>query len=395
MAPEQLEGREADARADIFAFGATLYEMLTGRKAFEGKSQASLISAIMTVEPPPVSTLQRLASPVLDRVISKCLAKDPEERWQSARDCETELKWIAAGGGVSQVAAPDAVGSLRKRERLAWIIAGCFFVGLAAALLFVRMRQAPEARVVPFRVILPDRRGGALGTPMVSPDGRYVAITDISESPSRIWIHPVNSLATNPLPGTEGGAFPFWSPDSRELGFSTASALKKISITGGDPQTVANQPSFGGAWNRDGVILFSPGMDQPLYKIRAEGGDPKPVTVLDRSRKETDHAYPQFLPDGRHFIYLAESTTPGNNSLYLGALDSPQVKRIHEMHSNAMYAPPGYLIFLRGSSLMAQRFDVTLESSVLLAQPAQTPFAPLSGGANSQVRNLIHVKEMK
>ena len=193
---------------------------------------------------------------------------------------------------------------------------------------------------------------------MLSPDGRYVAIPDFSESPSRIWIHPVNSLATNPLPGTDGGAFPCWSPDSRELAFSTASALKKISIAGGDPQTICNVPAQSCAWNRDGVILFNPAnVMAPLHKVSAEGGDPKPVTVLDHTRQETDHIYPQFLPDGQHFIYLAESTKPVNNALYLGSLDSPQVKRIHEMHSNAMYAPPGYLVFIRGSSLMAQRFD--------------------------------------
>ena len=157
MAPEQLEGKEADARTDIFALGAVIYEMATGRKAFEGKSQASLISAIMSTEPPPISTPQTMTPPALDHVVRSCLAKDREARWQSARDLETELKWIAAGGSAHAV-TPASVERFRKRERLAWIIAGCFFVGLTAALTFVRMRRVPEVRVVPFTVTLPDRR---------------------------------------------------------------------------------------------------------------------------------------------------------------------------------------------------------------------------------------------
>ena len=311
MAPEQLEGIEADARTDIFAMGVVIYEAVTGHKAFEGKSQASLISSIMTGQPPPVSKLQPLASAALDRVVAKCLAKDPEERWQSARDLETDLKWIAAGGPASQLSVPPTTAVFRKRELLAWIVAGCFLVALIAAWVIVHLRQAPDVRAVRFDVTLPGE-----GAPVVSPDGQYVAVIAKGDPQSRIWLHPLNSLVTNPLPGTEGGQFPFWSPDSRQIGFSTASALKRISLAGGTPQNICNLTANGpSAWNRDGMILFWPGGNQPLYQVNAMGGEPKALTKLDGSRQETGHLLPAFLPDGRHFTYLSLGSQPAT---YLG-----------------------------------------------------------------------------
>jgi serine/threonine protein kinase len=239
MAPEQLEGAESDPRTDIFAFGATLYEMLTGRKAFEGKSQASLISAIMTAQPQPLSKLQPLATPLLERVVSKCLAKDPEDRWQSARDLEVELKWIVTGGGAAEVAAPAAVARFRKRLWLGWIVAACLLVALIAALAITYLRPATEARVVRFEISVPPL-GASTQFPAISPDGQYVAIWGREAGQSRLWIHSLNSGDTSALSGTEGVDAFFWSPDSRQIGFNTASGLKKISLTRGVPQTIYN-----------------------------------------------------------------------------------------------------------------------------------------------------------
>jgi eukaryotic-like serine/threonine-protein kinase len=356
MAPEQLEGKEADARTDLFALGTVIYEMATGRSAFEGKSEASLISNIMTAQPPRLSILQPLATPLLEHVVDKCLAKVPEDRWQIARDLETELQWIAAAGSASELSATTPTRA-RKRERFAWGAAGGLVLAVIALLTIVYLRPTSEARVVQFEVSLGDKATSEW--PTISPDGQYLAFgaSDSPISASKIWLRPLSSFDTNPLPLTEG-AMPFWSPDAREIAFSTSTALKKISLSGGTSQTICNLPAFGsGAWNRDGVIIFASGFHHPLYRVNAMGGEPKALTSLDRSRQEQLHIFPQFLPDGEHFIYLSESAKPENSGTYLGSLDSPKRKRIHDGLANAVYAPPGYLIFRTGTSLMARRFD--------------------------------------
>jgi len=365
MAPEQLEGKEADARTDIFALGAVIYEMATGRKAFAGKSHASLISAIMTAEPPPISTLQSMTPPALDHVVRTCLAKEPDSRWQTASDVLLQLKWIAAGN--SQAAFP-VVPHRGARERLGWILAGCLLAALIAGGLMVYLRSAPEAHVVQFEVALPQNDVGWV--PTISPDGQHVAYTAkaTSTSPRMIFLRSLNSVDTNPLPGTEGEVDYSWSPDSSQIAFGTASALKKISITGGASQVICNHTASSIAWNRDGVILFWGGRGQGLLRVAAAGGEPKTVTKLDPTRQEIGHVFTQFLPDGRHFIYLAASDKPENSGTYMGSLDSPEIKRIHDGKANTFYAQPGYLIFIRGTStdpvgpgsgaLTAQRFDI-------------------------------------
>ncbi len=365
MAPEQLEGKEADARTDIFALGALIYEMATGRKAFEGKSQASLIAAILEHEPPSLSALQPLTPLALDHVVTTCLAKDPDARRQSAHDVLLELRWIAAGSGQ-----PDSpvVPRRRARELLGWILAGCLLAALIAGGLMVYLRSAPEAHVVQFEVVLPQNDVGWV--PTISPDGQHVAYTARATSTNArmIFLRSLNSLDTNPLPGTEGEIDYSWSPDSSQIAFATASALKKISITGGPPQVICNQRASDIAWNRDGVILFWGGAGQGLWRVAAGGGEPKPVTKLDPAPQETAHLFTQFLADGRHFIYLGASDKPEKSGTYLGSLDSPEVKRIHDGNANTVYAQPGYLLFIRGTStqsggwgsgsLMAQRFDI-------------------------------------
>ena len=256
MAPEQLEGKEADARSDIFSFGAVLYEMATGRKAFEGKSHAALISAILKDEPAPISTVAPMTPPALDRVVKTCLAKDPEDRFQTAHDIKLQLQWIAEGG--SQVGLPAPVAQRRKsRERLAWGLAAAAAVA-AAALGVGFVRRAPaRPQLVRFEIANPEGIT-TIDAPRISPDGRYLAFnaTD-SSGKSRVWVRALNALVAQPLAGTEGTTRPFWSPDSRFLGFFAEGKLKKIEVSGGPPQKICDAPSGAdGSWSPEGVILF-------------------------------------------------------------------------------------------------------------------------------------------
>jgi serine/threonine protein kinase/Tol biopolymer transport system component len=357
MAPEQLEGKEADARTDIFAFGALLYEMGTGRKAFEGKSQASLIAAILEHEPQPISTLQPMTPPALDRVVKKCLVKDPEERWQSAHDLRYMLKWIAEAGSQTGLGAA-ALTRRSSRSRLAWVVAA---FGILAALGFAAAyfhRTPAKVRAIRFTIPPPEKTDFRY-TLSISPDGRLLvsSVMDVSGQ-VLLWVRPLDSLSAQPLPGTENGTLPFWSPDSRFVGFFAAGKLKKLEVSGGTPQTLCDAPApWIGTWNRNGVILFTPSLNSPLYRVSAAGGKAVPVTTLDPSRQEVGHRFPQFLPDGRHFLYLVSSAQKENSAIYVGSLDSKQTQRLLGADSNVAYAPPGYLLYVRGGTLLAQPFE--------------------------------------
>ena len=363
MAPEQLEGKEAGARTDIFALGAVLYEMATGKNAFSGTSQASLISAIMTSEPVPISSVQPMTPPALDRVVKTCLAKDPEDRWQSAHDVTLELKWIAEGGLRVGLPAPMAA-SRKSRERLLWTALA--ILALAALLPWVildRKVTRADAAVTRFAVLPPDNAsflGGDFDPVTISPDGRRLALLATSGGRRRIWIRALESLTAEPLPGTEGASYPFWSPDSRFIGFFANGKLKKIEASGGSVQALCDAPDGrGGAWNRDGVILFAPRpIGESLYRVSSSGGAPVPATRLEPSRQESAHRWPCFLPDGRHFLYLASiSTRHARNGIYVGSLDSKETTLLISADSNVAYSPAVHLLFVRDQTLMAQRFD--------------------------------------
>lgn len=356
MAPEQLEGKDADARSDIFSFGAVLYEMATARKAFEGKSAASVIAAILEKDPPAISNLRPLFPAAVERVVKTCLAKDPDERWQSAHDLRTAVEWIRDSGLHS--AAPAPPGSRRAVFRYSgWIVAAVLLLAtLALAVVRLRPTTVPQD-VVRFQIPEPERVRYALEVAL-SPDGHQLAFVTKAEGREFLWVRPLNSLQPRMLPGTENPAFPFWSPDGRFIGFFADAKLKKIDVSGGTPLTVCDAPEGrGGTWNQNGVILFTPSPHDPLYRVSANGGQPLPVTKLDLATGETTHRWPFFLPDGHRFVFFADTGRDESNSLYLGSLDSPAITRLVAARSSVAYAPPGYLLYVRAGILMAHPFD--------------------------------------
>jgi Tol biopolymer transport system component len=358
MSPEQLEGKEADPRSDLFSFGAVLYEMATGKRAFEGKSQASLIASILKEAPKPISSITSIAPPALDRIAMRCLEKDPEDRYQTARDVLLELKWVSEAGSRAGVAAPVAARR-KSRERIAWALAG---VGLVAALVLgtfaLQNRRAPPDPIrffvsVPVGVTFID-------TPKISPDGRYIAFSAVDTTGvSRIWLRALGSLGAEPIPGTEGAGRPFWSADSRFLAYMSENRLRKISVQGGPPQTVCESGSRGdGSWSRRGIILYDGSPNDSIRGVDAGGGVASAYTTIDRAHGETGAAWPHFLPDGRHFLYLGLTPKMDEMALKVGDTRSKKVILLGKGNfSRIEYIEPGYIIYARERSLLAQPFD--------------------------------------
>jgi serine/threonine protein kinase len=363
MAPEQLEGAEADPRTDLFALGALLYEMATARRAFEGKSKTSLIAAILSTQPPPISSVQPVMPPALDHVVRKCLEKDPDDRWQSAHDVASELRWIGEAG--SQAGVPTTLSLRRRsRERLAWGLAallGAATTGLAVVqlrrsatptLAFRSTLEPPaENTLIPF-----DELGVAL-----SPDGRQLAFVAIAgDGSKKIWVRDLAEMSARPLPETSGAWYPFWSPDGSHIGFFADGKLKRIDLRGGSPQVIAEAPSGrGGSWGKGDVVLFSPNVRSAIHQVPATGGTPAPVTQFD-PEKETTHRWPYFLPDGKQFLYLLRARVSGKpevGRLMIASIDSPEATMLIDDATNAVYVDPGYLLYGRSGNLNAWRFD--------------------------------------
>ena len=365
MSPEQARGQRVDQRSDIFSLGAVLYEMLSGKRAFRGDSAIETLNAILKEDPPELSESNSQINSALERVVMHCLEKNPEQRFQSAQDVAFALE-SSNGVSLSRTtidALPLTSGRPGTREWLAWIVAS---VCLLAALPFViaYLRPAPkDERILKMSVLLPEKTTMTSGvSPVaVSPDGRRLAFVASFEGRDILWVRSLDSLSAQALPGTENAlmqSHPFWSPDSRFIGFFAGGKLKKIDASGGPPQTLCDVGGpRGGTWNRDGVIVFAPVPFGPLYKVSAAGGEPTPVTALDQSDLETAHRWPYFLPDGRHFLYFVRSSRDGSEGIYVGSLDAKETKRLLPAALNAAYAPPGFLLFSRNEMLMAQRFD--------------------------------------
>jgi eukaryotic-like serine/threonine-protein kinase len=368
MSPEQIEGKEADPRSDIFAFGSTLYEMATGEPAFQGKSQISVASAILEKEPEPISTKQPLVPAALDRVVGQCLAKDPDERFQNAHDVGLELKWVGAAISEGLARTAEEPGGQRPllQRALPWAVSAVFLV-LAVFLAFAWFRGS-SAPVQSIRALISPPENSsfafslATGAPVLSPDGTRLVFRVLGASGREaLWVRPLDSLTAQPLQGTEGGTFPFWAPDSRQLGFFQDGKLKKIDVTGGPPVLLCDAPNGrGGAWSRNNVIVFAPEVHAGLSSVPAAGGTPTAIAGPTGSSGRWTNRWPGFLPDGRHFLYLSgEVNSPGTPKLgiHLGEVGSNQQKFLLQADSDALYAAPGYLLFLRGDTLMAQRFD--------------------------------------
>lgn len=357
MAPEQVEGKNADARSDIFAFGAVLYEMATGKRAFEGKTTASVIAAILEREPPPLSQLAPMTPPALDRVVKTCLAKDPDERFQTAHDLKLQLQWVAEAGSQAGVPAPVAVRR-KNRERMAWMTAGIFVLLTALFAVGYMLRAPKPPQVVRSTISLPAKSNLAGDAAFaISPDGRRLAfVATTSDGKPQLWVRPLDSLSAQPLAGTDHATYPFWSADSRFIGFFAESKLKKIEASGGPVQTICDaEDGRGGVWSRDGVIVFAPGPFTGLFRINAAGGAPTQVTTPENSG--TSHRWPSFMPDGDHVLFFSYSNGGKSNGIFVVSLASKVVKSIGNEDTNAVYAEPGYLLFVREGSLMAEPFD--------------------------------------
>ena len=355
MAPEQLEGVEADVRTDIWALGCVLYEMATGKRAFEGKSQASLISAIMSGEPAPMAQLTPLSPPALERLVKACLAKDPNDRVQTAHDVKLQLQWIVEGGSQAGVAAPVAARR-KSRERLAWIVAGAAALA-AAAFAVPAFQPKPPPKPVIFE-LTPPAQVRSVDLPRISPDGRRLAFNAIdSLGIQSIWVRQMNSLEAQRIPGTEGATRPFWSPDSRFLAFFSGGKLYKVDVAGGPPIVICEAPrGADGSWGARGVILFDGSSADSVQRVDAAGGVATGATVIDRAHGETYTAWPQFLPDGRHFLYIAYLKGATGRTLRVGSLDSKETKLLGEAASRVEYAS-GYVLEVRDGVLLARKFD--------------------------------------
>jgi len=377
MAPEQLEGTPADARTDIFALGAVLYEMTTARRAFEGKSRTSLIAAIVSAQPAPISEVVPMTPPALDHVVRKCLEKDPDERWQSAHDVASELRWISEAG--SQVGVPSALARSRRSKNavtLALAVVG-WLTAFAVAGMFARERAAtaPARSVFRSDLVLPAGQGVAgpfLGPITFSPDGERLLFVGSSPRagnpmqggvPGELAVHHFGSGARTVLAGTRGAIYPFWSPDGEWIAFFADAKLKKVAASGGPVQVLCDAPQGrGGTWSRKGVIVFAPEIFGPLMKVPDAGGTPVPATEV--TSEEWTHRNPHFLPDGEHFLLTASDRGDEINSgIAVASLSDPVIRMLNVAGAQPQHAA-GFLFYVRDRNLIAQRFDAGKASVV-------------------------------
>jgi Tol biopolymer transport system component len=364
MAPEQIEGTEADARSDIFSLGCVLYEMATGKRAFAGKTQASVIASILATEPAPLSQVAPMTPPTLERLVRYCMAKERDERIQSAHDVKLQLEWIAEGGSQAGVAAPVVVRR-RISQRLTWAVA---VVAVAAAIAFAIgfvLRAPVPAHPLRVSILPPEQHAFDPLSIALSPDGTKLAfVATIAGLAPQLWVRPLDSTAAQPLAGTDEASSPFWSPDSRALGFFAQGKLRIIDASGGAVQTLADAPQHrGGAWGADSTILFTPNPTSPVLRIPAAGGTASPVISQQKPAASATLAFsqrwPAFLPDGRHFIFfqlISDSQGGARGNIHLAALDSQQDTILVGSDYRGQYAS-GHLVFIRGGNLMIQEFD--------------------------------------
>ena len=369
MSPEQARGLPIDKRTDIWSFGCVLYEMLTGRRAFPGRTTSDAIAGVLEHEP-DWRLLPTATSPRIQWLLHRCFAKDPDQRLHDIADARIEIdEALKDPTGRIESAAPSARVA-RTSERVAWGLAAICLIGLTATLLMRRGgstdRTSAEVATYSTSIVLPDRlrlSGPAAGRFALSPDGqRLVVVASDPTGRSQLYVRRLDRRIAQPLGGTEGAEYPFWSPDSRFIAFRAENKLKKIDVSGGEVVTLADEAFMAtGAWSSSDVILFTPRGNAPLFRVSAASGTPTAATTLVEASGDVQHSYPFFLPDGRRFLYFVVGSKEGRTvprGVYVGSLDTKGPdKLILEGGSNAKYAN-GHLIYLRGGALLAQRFDL-------------------------------------
>ena len=371
MSPEQVRSQPIDHRSDIFSFGAVLYEMVSGRRAFHRDSAVESLNAILRDDPPELTETSAKINPALDKIVRRCLEKKPERRFHSAHDLGFALEALTAPSDSSLKTQTTAVTQnqtgagrfgLLRNAWLGWIVAGAFLLlTLGLAWTYFTRPSPSDARVMRLSILPPEKATLIAGqAPTVSPDGTHLVfvVTD-AMGKTVLYLRALDSPAAQPLVGTDGGMLPFWSPNGREIGFFAGGKLKKIEIAGGQPVTLADAPvPRGGSWNQDGVIIFLPAPPAPTLRISAAGGVPTPLNSVDIPNGEFPRSFPQFLPDGRHYLFLSGgSRKAGTRFISIGSLDSKETKAVLTTDFSAVYAKPGYLLFRREAMLMAQKFD--------------------------------------
>jgi eukaryotic-like serine/threonine-protein kinase len=359
MAPELLRGQQADERSDIFSFGCVLYEMITGQRPFSGESQLSLISAILEKEPEPITNVQPSTSPAVEHVVLRCLAKDPNDRWQTFRDLANELKWVAETSTITKVVSPKP----RRFVRATWAL-GAMLLGLIAWLGFARWKTSAAPERQPFRLSLlaPAATSFVPYSLAISPDGRRLAFVAATvDGATSLWVRSLSSSTAQQIAFTEDALFPFWSADSHQVGFFAGGKLKRVDPSNGAVEIICNAPpSFGATWNKGGVILFTANYAGPIFKVNASGGLPEPVT---KPAGNQAHLWPTFLPDQNHFLYFAydqsdAGTHAAVDGTYVGSLTSMESRMVSaEIANNTQFAS-GRIFFVRDRSLMAQAFNL-------------------------------------
>ncbi len=366
MAPEQVEGKPADARSDIFALGAVLYEMTTGKRAFEGKTPASAMAAVLERDPAPISSIQPMTPPAFERLVKVCLAKDPDDRWQTAHDVKLQLRQIIEGGSQITSSVMAMAPPARKHTLLLpWIIVSILASVAATALILLYQANQKELPVLRVQINPPDKMqfnlsGDHGGPAAISPDGHYVVYSaNNSANGTQLYLRPLDSTTAQALPETEGAMFPFWSPDSRSIAFFTDDKLKRIEVTGGTPVTICDSTlGRGGSWNRDGTIVAALSYNTGISRVSANGGAPTLVTTVNTA-EYSSHRWPWFLPDGKHFLYIAvkhNAPTSPETAVMMASIDGKENRLLLHTLSNAVFAS-GRLLFQRENSLVSQLFD--------------------------------------